>query len=237
MVLDIEGTTTPVSFVYDVLFPYARQHVREYLAEKLDSEELRDVVHGLRAERAADATRGAMPDDVVGSSEHDPVNTLVAYVEWLMDHDRKSTALKLLQGKVWERGYRDGTLKGEVFPDVPPALTRWHAEGLSVAIYSSGSVLAQRLLFSTTPEGDLTGFITNFFDTSVGPKHSADSYRRITQALKRDPSDLLFVSDVTAELAAASGAGIETVLCLRPGHAEPPATHEERISSFDELVV
>ena len=130
------------------------------------------------------------------------------YVEWLMDRDRKSPGLKLLQGRIWEGGYRAGVLKGEVFSDVPPALQRWRDAGLDVAIYSSGSELAQRLIFGSTAYGDLTRFISRFFDTAVGAKGAPASYRRIAAELGRAPDRLLFISDVTTELDAASAGGM-----------------------------
>jgi enolase-phosphatase E1 len=143
-----------------------------------------------------------------------------------MDRDRKSTALKSLQGKIWEEGYRAGRLRGEVYPDVAPALERWRRQGIDVAIFSSGSIQAQRSLFRSTAAGDLTRFIRDYFDTTTGPKTAPDSYRRIAAGLGRSPSDVLFVSDIAAELDAASTAGMQTALCVRqPGSAPPGGAH------------
>jgi enolase-phosphatase E1 len=139
-----------------------------------------------------------------------------------MDRDRKSTALKSLQGRIWESGYRSGALRSHLYADVRPALERWRSEGKRVAIFSSGSVLAQRLLFAHTPEGDLTPMIDAFFDTTTGPKREAESYRRIAAALGMPPVGVLFVSDVAAELDAARAAGLKTALCVREGEAPPP---------------
>jgi enolase-phosphatase E1 len=191
------------------------------------------VIQGLRAERAADAAQGHFDEP----ASPEPTAGLAAYVEWLMDQDAKSPALKLLQGKIWERGYRDGTLRGAVFPDVPDALQHWHAAGIAVAIYSSGSVLAQQLLFSTAPFGDLTPFIGHFFDTGVGPKRSPESYARISQVMGFRGGHLLFLSDVAAELAAARRAGFQTALCIRPGNAEQEGSGELVVRSFEEVVV
>lgn len=213
--LDIEGTTTPVSFVYDTLFPFARRHLRAYLRERADSEEVNEAVALLRAETPGAA---ASSDDLAG------------YLEWLMDRDRKSPGLKLVQGHIWERGYRDGTLRGEVYPDVRPAFERWHAAHVPIAIYSSGSVLAQQLIFGHSTAGDLTPFIDFYFDTAVGPKQSRESYEHIAAAMKQPPAALLFVSDVAAELDAARAAGFQTRLCVRSGDLPPDA-----ISSFDQL--
>jgi enolase-phosphatase E1 len=153
-----------------------------------------------------------------------------------MDQDRKSTPLKSIQGKIWQAGYNSGALKSEVFPDVPPAFERWTRQGRQIAIYSSGSVLAQKLLFANTHAGDLTQFIAAYFDTNVGPKKDPASYSRIAAGLKIDPQQITFVSDVVAELEAARLAGFDTVLCVRPGN--PPQAEPSRhgiISNFDEV--
>ncbi|PYP59797.1 MAG: acireductone synthase [Gemmatimonadetes bacterium] len=221
ILLDIEGTTTPIAFVHQVLFPYARARVHDYL-------EQRDIAL-LRAEYAAEPRS---PDLPAWNPE--------AYVYWLMDRDRKSTALKALQGRIWEAGYRAGELKGkgEVYPDVRPALERWHAAGKTIAIFSSGSVQAQRDLFANTTAGDLSAFLSAYFDTTTGPKREAISYRKIATALGRSPRDILFVSDVVAELDAARAAEMRTALCLRERESPIPVpnpTDHPRIRSFAEL--
>jgi enolase-phosphatase E1 len=143
-----------------------------------------------------------------------------------MDQDRKSTGLKSLQGKIWEAGYRAGDLRSEVYPDVPPALERWRRQGIDIAIFSSGSVQAQRSLFMNTAAGDLTRFIRAYFDTTTGPKTAPQSYARIAAALERSPSEVLFLSDLGAELDAARTAGMQTALCVRtPGSAPPTGAH------------
>jgi len=225
LLLDIEGTTTPIAFVYEVLFPYARAHVREYLLHELDP----DVVDLLKQEWRVDASAAPAPPAATATE-------LAAYVEWLMDRDRKSPGLKRLQGLIWQRGYRARELKGEVFADVPPALERWRADGIDAAIYSSGSALAQRLLFSTTSFGDLTPLLSGFFDLSFGAKTSADSYGRIAAALACSTERMLFVSDSAAELDAARSAGCRISLCVRPGNPPQPALTDVRVvHSFDEL--
>jgi len=227
ILLDIEGTTTPIAFVYDVLFPYARAHVREYLRDAPDA----DAINFLKQEWRVDADHGEGP-----AFSDDSIGELAAYVEWLMDRDRKSPGLKRLQGLVWERGYRDGELKGDVFADVPRALERWRKAGINTAIYSSGSVLAQHLLFSTTGFGDLTPLLSGFFDTSSGAKTSAESYRRIGAALGFSAAQMLFVSDVAAELDAARSAGCQVVLCVRPGNAAEPVSADVcAVHTFDEI--
>jgi len=172
VLLDIEGTTTPISFVHDILFPYSRLHFKSYLEQHADSSEVIADLAQLRNEHIVDVDTGQEPPPVIEE-----------YVYWLIDRDRKSPALKSLQGKIWEQGYKDGTLKSPVFADVPPALQRWQDAGISVNIYSSGSVFAQKLLFGHTDAGDLTRFINGYFDTSVGKKIEADSYQQIATAL------------------------------------------------------
>jgi enolase-phosphatase E1 len=170
-----------------------------------------------------------------GGQEVHQLDWAAAYVESLMDRDRKSPALKQLQGRIWEGGYRAGVLQGEVFADVPPALERWHDAGLDVAIYSSGSELAQRLIFGSTVHGDLTRVIARFFDTAVGAKGAPESYRRIAAELGRAPDRLLFISDVTTELDAAASAGCRVILCVRPGNRPQPDHAYTVISSFEDL--
>jgi enolase-phosphatase E1 len=226
LVLDIEGTTTPVSFVYDVLFPYAREHLPSYVASHTGQLELEESVLLLRKEWEDDVARRTDPP------VRESPRWIVDYALWLMQQDRKSPGLKLLQGLIWQGGYADGSLRGDVYPDVPPALARWRDDGLAAAIYSSGSVLAQRLLFSTTAFGDLTRFIAQYFDTAVGPKREAESYGRIAAAMSLPPDRLLFVSDVTAELEAARGAGMQVVHCVR----DATESTRDAVHSFDEIV-
>jgi len=221
ILLDIEGTTTPIAFVHDVLFSYARDHVREFLTENSAAED----IALLREEHACDAGDAPPLDDGMES--------IAAYVEWLIKLDRKSTALKSLQGKIWRQGYEDGSLKSQVFADVAPAFERWRDRGLKIGIFSSGSVLAQQLLFAHTEAGDLTRFIDSYFDTTVGKKGDAESYRKIAAVMGIEPQQILFISDVILELDAASEAGMKTLLSIRPGNA--PAEQYPSIRSFDEI--
>jgi enolase-phosphatase E1 len=234
LLLDIEGTTTPIDFVYETLFPYARRKVKPYLEMGLSSEDVRADIAALLEENVEDARKGVDPPLLNGSVEQISIDDIVAYVHWLMDRDRKSSPLKSLQGKIWEEGYKRGELRGEVFEDVPRAFRRWQEQAKQICIYSSGSVLAQKLLFSSTKHGDLTPFISSYFDTSVGPKKDGASYERIAAKLERSPREILFVSDVTAELDAAATSGLNVILCVRPGNqvASPGYT---AIRSFDEL--
>jgi enolase-phosphatase E1 len=237
IVLDIEGTTTPIAFVHDALFPYARRLLREHLQAHRSSPEIREVTRRLREERADDVAHGQAPPP--WSDEPDAeLSSVAAYVEWLMDRDRKSPGLKQLQGYIWERGYRSGALEAEVFPDVGPAIERWRSSGIVVAIYSSGSVLAQQLLFAHTNTGDLTPLVDRFFDTEVGAKTSPGSYQRIAAALQCPTDRLLFVSDARTELDAARQAGCHVLLCVRPGNpAQSPPPGLDMIHRFDEIGV
>jgi len=236
ILLDIEGTTTPISFVYDVLFPFARSHVKEYLAANFDRPEVRLDVSYLREEHDTDVSRNLNPPDLLAGPGDVVIDSLVAYIHWLMDRDRKSTGLKSLQGKIWQRGYQEGILRAQVFPDVPPALERWHKAGLKVSIFSSGSALAQELLFAHTSAGDLTPRLGQYFDTTIGPKTAADSYRHIAMVLAVPPARVLFISDVVAELEAARAAHMRTLLNLRPGNHPQPATEAHpTIETFDEI--
>jgi enolase-phosphatase E1 len=235
ILLDIEGTTTPVDFVYHVLFPFARDHVGEFIEE--NPEAVRADIEHLRAEHEADLKRGLKPPSWAGESPSSQVKSVVGYVHWLMDQDRKATALKSLQGKIWQRGYQTGALHSQVYEDVPRAFARWQSQKKAISIYSSGSVLAQKLLFAHTVEGDLTGYISNYFDTNVGPKTSAESYRSIATNLQVPGSEILFVSDVTAELDSAQSAALQAALCVRAGHAEPMASRAfPVIRTFDEIL-
>lgn len=244
VLLDIEGTTTPIAFVHEVLFSYARSQVRNFLREHFGSAELLADLQQLREEHATDVTQNLQPPalvkidvDVDGPRDAE-VDSLGEYVSWLIDRDRKSTGLKSLQGKIWKQGYIEGTLKAALFADVVPALERWRHAGLKISIFSSGSSLAQKLLFAHTEAGDLTGFIDNYFDTTVGSKTDVASYRRIASALHLPARDVLFISDVVPELDAAGAAGMQTLLCVRPGnHPQPSAERYQIIRDFDEIQI
>jgi enolase-phosphatase E1 len=236
--LDIEGTTSPVSFVYDVLFPYARQRMKDYILAHAGDRSLDADLRLLAQENAIDRASGAPIIYLSQKLSQEPGEALqssVAYLLWLMDKDRKSTALKSIQGKIWAEGYEQGHLHSEVFPDVPAALERWHAAS-RVAIYSSGSVEAQKYLFRFTGSGDLTPLIEAYFDTQTGPKIESASYQKIAAAMHADPATILFISDSVRELDAARDAGLATLLSLRPGNAPVDADHNHRaIRSFDEV--
>ena len=196
---DIEGTTSSISFVKDVLFPYARRALPGFVAARGSEPEVRRWLDAVAAELG-----GACQDDLV-------VETLQGWI----DEDRKHTALKALQGMVWADGYGRADFTAHVYPDTAPALRRWHDAGHRLAVYSSGSVPAQKLLFGHTGAGDLTPLFDAWFDTEVGGKREAGSYARIAGRLGVAPGDIVFLSDVVAELDAARTAGLRTVLVDR----------------------
>jgi enolase-phosphatase E1 len=234
ILLDIEGTTTPIAFVHDTLFSYAEGHLDAWIASHHHDPKVRALVDALSAEYRAEAADPTLPPWRRDGSGDEGAS---AYARWLMARDRKSPALKTLQGWIWEDGYRAGELHGVVYDDVPPAMKRWRAQGIAIAIYSSGSVLAQRRLFESTAHGDLTSMIAAFFDTAVGAKTNPDSYGRVAEALGQAAPAILFVSDVTKELVAARAAGLQTRLSLRPGNApQPDADSFESVVSFAEIL-
>lgn len=201
ILLDIEGTTSSIAFVAETLFPYARRNLIAYVGSHI--EEVQPIL-------------AQIPGD-------DPLATLFRW----MDEDRKETPLKALQGMIWAEGYASGELDGHVYPDTPEAMRRWKAKGIDVHIYSSGSVEAQKLIFGHSVAGDLTPLLGRYFDTTAGPKRSADSYRRIAAALGLPPQDVLFVSDVQAEIDAARAAGMAALLIDREGDSGDVSTLAE----------
>jgi enolase-phosphatase E1 len=218
--LDVEGTVAPLTLTTEVLFPYARKHLARYLKENLDNLEVQDDLRLLAEENRAELSEDSPTFGVEIRNELHAC----AYLSWLMDRDRKSTALKSLQGKIWKAGFESGELKGTVFPDVPLAFERWSQAG-KVAIYSSGSVAAQKLFFRHSSAGDLTPLISDYFDTRTGPKMESASYQAIAAAMGVEPCEALFFSDVVWELDAAREAGFQTRLVVRPGNPSVGDAH------------
>jgi enolase-phosphatase E1 len=234
LLLDIEGTTTPVQFVHDVLFPYARARVQQFLSEHGGEPAVEDDLAGLRAEYEGDLSRGETIPAWDDSSPPARVESAAAYARFLIDQDRKATPLKSLQGKIWAEGYRAGALASPVYDDVFRAFRRWREDGRRIAIFSSGSVLAQKLLFAHTSQGDLSPWIAGYFDTTTGSKREPGSYTRITARIGLDSGQVLFVSDTAAELDAATAAGLPTRLCVRED-ASPATSGHLVVRSFDDL--
>jgi enolase-phosphatase E1 len=234
ILLDIEGTTTPLAFVTQVLYPFARTHLRSYLYRHGNSAQYESLMAAFRDEHAADERAGE-PVLPWPTDQTDARPAVQAYAEWLMDRDRKSPALKELQGYIWEEGYQRGELVGQVYEDVPRAFARWRRENVRLGIFSSGAVLAQRWLFRRSTAGDLSPFLHWYFDTHAGPKKDPASYRRIAEEVGELPPDILFLSDMLPELDAAREAGLGTIMTLRPNNLpQPPHTHKT-VTSFDEI--
>lgn len=229
VLLDIEGTTTPIDFVYRKLFPYARKHMAGYLAGHMHDKGVTDSLDGLYKQYLNDAASGQNPPEVKGPADLDGS---VAYCHWLMDHDSKNSCLKDIQGRVWSDGYESGELQGEVYPDVPEAMKRWKSQNIRVCIYSSGSILGQKLIFGNTSTGDLTVYIEEFFDTGSGSKRESASYSGIASTLGVPSGSVLFISDRPYELDAASMAGMQALLCVRDGEY-PEEEKYEAVEDFN----
>ncbi|OOL37968.1 acireductone synthase [Pseudomonas sp. FSL W5-0299] len=201
---DIEGTTSAVSFVFDVLFPYAAKHLPEFVRQHAGRADV--------AEQLAAVRRDSNEPDA------DVERVIEILLGWIAE-DRKATPLKALQGMVWEQGYQAGQLKGHVYPDAVEALKRWHQDGFKLFVYSSGSIQAQKLIFGCSEAGDLSPLFSGYFDTTSGPKREAHSYERITQAIGLEAAQIVFLSDIVEELDAARAAGMATCGLAREGGA------------------
>jgi 2,3-diketo-5-methylthio-1-phosphopentane phosphatase len=225
IVLDIEGTTTPISFVHDVLFPYARDAFPDFLEGRWDDPLVQSDIALLKEQHQHDSEEGiaGLPSLSISSEEEAYREELLGYVRWLMTNDRKVTGLKALQGKIWQEGYQKGELLGQVFDDVPGVFKQLHEAHRPMYIYSSGSVQAQKLLFGQTASGDLLPYLCGHFDTKIGSKKEAESYQRIAEEIGVMPERLLFLTDILAEAEAARGAGWQAVLMDRPGNHPQPA--------------
>ncbi|ULQ45237.1 acireductone synthase [Flagellatimonas centrodinii] len=211
VLVDIEGTTSSINFVHQTLFPYARQHLRAFLRAHADEAE----VHRQLDEVERLENRELSLQDAADVLER-----------WI-DEDRKVTPLKALQGMIWAEGYRQGELQGHVYDDTPEALRAWKASGRALYVYSSGSVEAQKLIFGHTAVGDLTPLFSGYFDTRVGGKREAESYRQILKTLQCPPAAVLFLSDVGEELDAARAAGLKTCQVIRDDSTVPTADHPQ----------
>ena len=214
IVTDIEGTTSSISFVKDVLFPYARKEIPAFVHKN------EKQVAGLL-------------DDVRAIEKNPKLSTdeIVATLQRWIDEDQKITPLKALQGMIWQAGYAAGDFKGHIYDDALEGLQRWHASGIKLYVYSSGSVPAQKLLFAHTPKGDLTPLFSGYFDTSTGPKLEAESYRKIARQINVPANTILFLSDNPQEIAAATEAGMETILVDRENNSP------NSVEDFDQIIV
>jgi enolase-phosphatase E1 len=218
VVTDIEGTTSSLSFVKDVLFPFARAHIGKFVLDNQHRKEVQTLLNAVRREMQQ---RGA------------PVEEVIACLHAWIDQDKKATPLKELQGMLWEQGYREGKFRGHVYPDAVEKLKQWQTAGIRLYVYSSGSVQAQKLLFEHTEYGDLTPLFTGYFDTTTGPKREIESYRKIARAINLPPEQIQFLSDIREELEAAETAGMEVTLVDREnatGYSAFP-----RVTDFNQI--
>lgn len=219
---DIEGTTSSISFVKDVLFPFARRRLPAFVVTHADKPEVQHWLH----EAAKDAGEILTDQD-----------TIVALLQQWIDEDRKATPLKALQGMIWEEGYRDGEFRAHIYADVAPALHKWKQRGLDLYVYSSGSIKAQELFFGHSEAGDLTELFSGYFDTETGPKRQADSYRSIAAAIGLPAEEILFLSDIVEELDAARSAGMRTTQLARSPAACRAASTHPCVQGFDAITL
>ncbi|MDH5181429.1 MAG: acireductone synthase [Gammaproteobacteria bacterium] len=220
VVTDIEGTTTALTFVHDVLFPYARKqiaaYVRGHAQEPAVSEQLAEVCRIVGKELS--------PDEVI--------EQLIAWI----DADQKITPLKALQGMIWQTGYAQGDFTGHVYEDAVRNLQQWHERGIKLYVFSSGSVQAQKLLFGYSDAGDMLPLFSGYFDTNIGNKREAASYQAIAEQINQPADQILFLSDIVQELDAAAAAGMHTIWLVRDAEPDSTASHRQ-VASFDQIIV
>lgn len=211
IVTDIEGTTSSLSFVKDVLFPYARSHIGQFIHQHAGEPAITDLIEDVCKETGKDLSL----DKVIQTLE-----------QWI-DADKKITPLKALQGLLWETGYQQGDFKGHIYSDAKQQLELWHQQGIKLYVYSSGSVHAQKLLFGYTEYGDLNYLFSGYFDTKIGAKIEPDAYRHIAEAIKLPANEILFLSDVKPELDAARASDMQTTWLIRDGNIDAQASHSQ----------
>lgn len=218
---DIEGTTSSIAFVKQVLFPYAREHMAEFIKTHATDTQVRNLLDAVCTE----AGRILSGEEIIAQ-----------LIQWI-DEDKKITPLKLLQGMLWEQGYRVGDFSGHVYEDAVKKLREWQEQGIRLYIYSSGSVPAQQLLFGHTDHGDLTPWFSGYFDTRTGSKRDADSYRRISEAIDLPAAEILFLSDSAEELDAARAAGMQTLQLVRVEDGAMPSPNHKQARDFSEITL
>ena len=228
ILLDVEGTTSSIDFVYDVLFAYAKKHIADYLQAHASDPTVSDIAQALGQEAGITA-------DICDSEGCTRV--VLAAID-LMNNDVKSPPLKSLQGRIWKSGFQSGQLVSHVFDDVPQSLARWSTSGIDIRIYSSGSIEAQKLFFSHTTAGDLTSHLRGHYDTTTGPKREKESYQKIAHDIGINPEGILFLSDVGAELDAARAAGMATGATIRPGNKPLESLYDhDQIETFSDVTL
>jgi enolase-phosphatase E1 len=218
VVTDIEGTTSSLSFVKDVLFPYSRQRMGEFIRQHGADPKVRELVNAV-----CETVGSALTDEQV-----------ITQLEHWIDEDKKITPLKALQGMIWEAGYRNGDFKGHIYEDAVHNLRKWRERGLDLYVFSSGSVYAQKLLFGHTEFGDLTSLFSGYFDTNVGSKSDVSAYKKITETIGFQAQEILFLSDIEQELDAAQQAGMQVVQLVRDSAIEKRAKYQT-VASFDDI--
>ena len=221
ILLDIEGTTSSIRFVHEVMFPFARRELPQYLENHWEYAEFQDARQQIAIDAGAESWEAWSGD----RSTDQQKQLVIEEIERLMDGDVKATGLKQLQGLIWRAGFESGELQAHLYDDVAPAIRRWKEAGKQVRIYSSGSIAAQKLFFGHTLHGDLLPLLDGHYDTTSGPKKEAESYRRIVADIGVPAGEILFLSDIAAELDAAREVGLQTGLSVRPGNGETPAGH------------
>ncbi len=219
IVTDIEGTTSSISFVHEVLFPYAREHIAEFVRRHADEAEVAEQLRAVSAE---------------AGRELDTEGAIAQLLAWISE-DKKATPLKTLQGMIWEAGYRDGSFTGHVYDDAVAGLRRWHEAGIRLYVYSSGSVAAQQLLFGYSDAGDITPLFSGYFDTRIGHKRDAEAYRHIVAELALPAAEILFLSDIKEELDAAQEAGMQTCWLLREAEALDANAAHPQVKDFNAI--
>ena len=242
LLLDIEGTTTPISFVTKRLFPYAQSNLSNYFMNNYKSKEVKNALNSLQEQCNADIVaklcfkKDFAYIDLIKNDQKSVLDSAIEYVLWLMSNDRKVTSLKQLQGNIWKSAYKNGDIKGEVFPDVKPAIEKAKKAGKCVCIYSSGSVAAQKLLFKHSVLGNMLSLIDSHFDTTIGDKKVCSSYSKIAEKLKVKSNDILFLTDIASEADAALSAGCNVFVVCRPGNKLIPNLHDyHTINDFSVL--
>ena len=221
LLLDIEGTTCPVSFVSNILFPFAKQELTSYIKKHWDKSAENKPIQEATAEWKNDQSpESARLKKQLDQQQINEIDGLIQYLNHLISIDKKSTALKDIQGKIWEYGYINGELKSQLFPETAECLSQWHEQGWVLSVYSSGSIQAQQLLYRHSPAGNLENLFSHWFDTRTGPKKSTESYTTIAKHLHTSPNNVWFVSDNGAECDAARSAGMQTLFSLRDGNPD-----------------
>ena len=233
VLLDIEGTTCPINFVTDVLFPYAQQQIPAFLADHAEDQTVKELVRQVFAAWDLDTDDQAI--SLRKKHQDNNQETVITYLTWLIKKDRKLTPLKELQGLIWHQGYNNGQLKAPLYADVPEALRRWHQAGLGLSVYSSGSVNAQKLLYENSTYGDLSYFFSYWFDTNIGSKQTSQSYLKIIEILNNEPDQVLFISDRKSELRAATEAGLKVLFSERQDNPETDSEQFISVQNYEDL--